>query len=158
MGAPSPDLSNLRLARAFNAQDVEAAAALYHPEASIVQVGDVHGGTTVARGADATRATMAATIDLQPHMDVVTHHVTVAGNFAMTRSQWRITGRGRDGQPVEVHHHGMEVTAGATDGTWYFFIDHPFGADAASSTARRPPTDRGPARGTSQRPFGNALA
>ena len=88
MGAPSPDLSSLWLARAFNAQDVEAAAALYHPEASIVQVDDVHGGTTVARGADAIRATMAAYIDLRPHMDVVTHHVTVAGDFAMTRSQW----------------------------------------------------------------------
>jgi ketosteroid isomerase-like protein len=55
MGAPFPDLSNLWLARAFNAQDVEAAAALYHPEASIVQVDDVHGGTMVARGADAIR-------------------------------------------------------------------------------------------------------
>jgi hypothetical protein len=31
MGASSPDLSNLWLARAFNAHDVETAAALYHP-------------------------------------------------------------------------------------------------------------------------------
>ncbi|MGF6226290.1 ketosteroid isomerase-like protein [Inquilinus ginsengisoli] len=141
MGAPSPDLSNLWLARAFNAQDVEAAAALYHPEASIVQVDDVHGGTTVARSADAIRATMAAYIDLQPHMDVVTHHVTVAGDFAMTRSQWRITGRGRDGKPVEVHHHGMEVHRRGADGSWYFFIDHPFGADAAWAVDRPPRTD-----------------
>ena len=51
MGSPSPELSNLWLARAFNAQDVEAAAALYHPEASIVQVDDVHGAAKVARGA-----------------------------------------------------------------------------------------------------------
>jgi hypothetical protein len=29
MGSPSPELSNLWLARAFNAQDVEAATALY---------------------------------------------------------------------------------------------------------------------------------
>lgn len=52
MGAPSPELCNLWLARAFNAQDVEAAAAMYHPEASIVQVDEVHGGVTVARGVD----------------------------------------------------------------------------------------------------------
>ena len=44
MGAPSPDLCNLWLARAFNAQDVEAGAAMYHPEV-IVQLDDVHGGT-----------------------------------------------------------------------------------------------------------------
>ena len=43
MGAPSPDLCNLWLARAFNAQDVDAAAAMYHPDASIVQVDEVHG-------------------------------------------------------------------------------------------------------------------
>jgi hypothetical protein len=45
MGAPSPELCNLWLARAFNAQDVEAAAAMYHPEASIVRLAEVHGET-----------------------------------------------------------------------------------------------------------------
>ncbi len=73
MGAPSPELCNLWLARAFNDHDVEAAAAMYHPEASIVQVDDVHGGTKTARGADGIRETMAAYIGMKPHMDVVTH-------------------------------------------------------------------------------------
>src|SRR5262245_43227449 len=73
MGAPSPELCNLWLARAFNAQDVNAAAAMYHPDASIVQVDEVHGGSTVARGADGIRKTMVAYVGLKPHMDVVTH-------------------------------------------------------------------------------------
>ena len=60
MAAPSPEVSNLWLARAFNAQDVDAIAALYHPEAAIVQVDDVHGGTRIARGAEVIRATVAA--------------------------------------------------------------------------------------------------
>ena len=38
MGAPSPELVDLWLARAFNAHDVEAAAAMYHPEASVVRL------------------------------------------------------------------------------------------------------------------------
>src|SRR3546814_11174256 len=88
MGAPSPELCNLWLARAFNAQDVEAAVAMYHPEASIVQVDEVHGGTTVARGADAIRRTMAAYVGLRPPMDGVTPPTTGAGEFAMTRSPW----------------------------------------------------------------------
>jgi ketosteroid isomerase-like protein len=129
MGAPSPELCNLWLARAFNAQDVAAAAAMYHPDASIVQVNQVHGGGTTARGADAIRQTMAAYIDMEPHMDVVTHHTTVAGDFAMTRSQWLIKGRDKEGNPTEVHHHGMEVHRKLADGTWVFFIDHPSGAD-----------------------------
>ncbi|RXF74054.1 YybH family protein [Hansschlegelia zhihuaiae] len=141
MGSPSPELSNLWLARAFNAQDVEKAAALYHPEAAIVQVDEVHGGTTIAHGADGIRSTMAAYIGLRPHMDVVTHHTTVAGDFAMTRSQWLITGRDRDGKAVEVHHHGMEVHRRGEDGEWYFFMDHPFGADPSWAIPRPPETD-----------------
>jgi ketosteroid isomerase-like protein len=109
MCAPSPELCNLWLARAFNAQDVEAAAAMYHPKASIVQIDDVHGGTSVARGADGIRKAMAAYIGLRPHMDVVPHHTTIAGDFAMTRSQWLIKGTDQDGKPTEVHHHDMEV-------------------------------------------------
>lgn len=141
MGAPSPDVCNLWLARAFNALDVEAAAALYHPEASIVRVDEVHGEVGVARGADAIRATMAAYIGMKPHMDVVTHHTTVSGDFAMTRSQWLITGVDENGNKTEVHHHGMEVHRRLPDGTWVFFIDHPFGADPTLAVPRPPHTE-----------------
>jgi len=141
MGAPSPDLCNLWLARAFNAQDADAAAAMYHPEASVVQVGEVHGGASVMRGADSIRKMMAAYVGLKPHMDVVTHHTTVAGDFAMTRSQWLIKGTDRNGRPVVVHHHGMEVHRRLPDGTWVFFIDHPFGADPGWAVEAPPPTE-----------------
>lgn len=140
MGAPSPELCNLWLARAFNAGDVAAAAAMYHPEASIVEVDQVHGRASVARGAEGIRKTMAAYIDMKPHMDVVTHHTTVSGDFAMTRSQWLIKGQDKDGKPVEVHHHGMEVHRRLADGTWVFFIDHPWGADPEWSVTAPPPT------------------
>ncbi len=141
MGAPSPELCNLWLARAFNAQDVEAAAAMYHPDASIVQVDQVHGGTRTARGASGLRETMAAYIGMRPHMDVVTHHTTISGDFAMTRSQWLIKGRDKDGKPTQVHHHGMEVHRKLADGTWVFFIDHPFGADAEWAVDAPPDTN-----------------
>jgi ketosteroid isomerase-like protein len=141
MGAPSPELRNLWLARAFNAQDVDAAAAMYHPEASIVEVDEVHGRTSIARGSDGIRRTMAAYIGLKPHMDVVTHHTTVAGDFAMTRSQWLIRGVNNDGQPTEVHHHGLDVHRRLPDGTWVFFMDHPFGADPDWAVKAAPPTE-----------------
>jgi ketosteroid isomerase-like protein len=141
MGAPSPELCNLWLARAFNAQDVDAAAAMYHPDASIVQVDEVHGGSTVARGADGIRKTMAAYVGLKPHMDVVTHHTTVSGDFAMTRSQWLIKGIDENGRPTEVHHHGMEVHRRMPDGSWVFFMDHPFGADPNWAVEAPPHTE-----------------
>jgi hypothetical protein len=39
---------------------------------------------------------------------------------------------------VEVHHHGMEVHRRLPDGTWVFFIDHPFGADPCGPSRLRP--------------------
>ena len=83
--------------------------------------------------------------DCKPHMDVVTHHTTVAGDFAMTRSQWLITGFDKNGTPTELHHHGMEVHRRLPDGTWVFFMDHPFGADPSWAVAAPPtPNNSGP--------------
>jgi ketosteroid isomerase-like protein len=72
---------------------------------------------------------VAAYIGLKPHRDVATQHTTVAGDFALTPSQWRITGTDRDGRPAQVHRHGMEVHRRLPGGSWVCFIDHPFGAD-----------------------------
>ena len=61
---------------------------------------------------------------------------TVAGEFALCRSQWRITGTDRHGNPLEVHHHGMELMRRLKNGEWGFYIDHPWGADASWVTVR----------------------
>ena len=139
-GAPSPELVDLWLARAFNAHDVEAAAAMYHPDATVVRLDQVHGTAAVARGAMGIRETMAGYIGLKPHMDVIVHHTTVSGDFALCRSQWRITGFDKDGNPIEVHHHGMELMRRLPTGRWVFFIDHPWGADPSWAVDRPPPT------------------
>jgi len=69
-------------------------------------------------------------------------HTTVAGDFAMTRSQWLIRGVvDADGRPVEVRHHGMEVHRRLLAGTWVFFIGHPSGADASWTVKAPPPTE-----------------
>ena len=71
----------------------------------------------------------------------VTPATTIAGDFAMTRSQWLIKGKDRSGKPTEVHHHGMEVHRRLPDGSWVFFIDHPFGADAKWGVKSPPHTE-----------------
>lgn len=141
MGAPSPELVDIWLARAFNAQDIEAAAALYHPDATVVRLEQVHGSAAVAHGAEEIRQTMAGYVGLKPHMDVIVHHTTVAGDFALCRSQWRITGTDASGKAVEVHHHGMEVMRRLPNGEWVFFIDHPWGADPSWAVTRPPHTE-----------------
>jgi hypothetical protein len=94
MGAPSPELVDLWLAKAFNADDVEVAAAMYHPDASVVRLEQVHGSDAVARGAAGIRKTMAGYIGLKPHMEltaeplgrrvVVVTHQLVRGEAAST--------------------------------------------------------------------------
>ena len=133
MGAPSPQLCNLWLARSFNAKDVEAATAMYHPDSSIVELDQVHGRATVARGADGIRKTMAAYIDMKPHMDVVTHHTTVSGDFAMTRSQWLIRGQDKDGKPTR-----CIITE------WRYTGNLPTAPGSSSSTIPAVPIPNGP--------------
>jgi ketosteroid isomerase-like protein len=72
-------------------------------------------------------------------MDVITHHTTRSGDFAMTRSQWLISGKDAEGSPVEVHHHGRHRKR--PDGTSAFFIDHPFGADESWAIEAPPATE-----------------
>ena len=45
----------------------------------------------------------------------------------------------RTASQIEVHHHGMEVHRRGEDGTWFFFLDHPFGADPTWAIPRPPP-------------------
>jgi ketosteroid isomerase-like protein len=110
---------------------------MYHPEAAIVQAW----WTTIARGAGGVRRTMAAYIGMKPHMMSSPTHTTVAGDFAMTLSQWLIRGVDKGGQPAEVHHHGMEVHRRLPDGNWVFFLHHPFGADPSWAVDAPPHTE-----------------
>jgi hypothetical protein len=58
----------------LKAQDIDAATAVYHPDASVVQVDQVHVGTTTARGAEGVRPRWQPCFAMRPHMDEVTHH------------------------------------------------------------------------------------
>src|SRR5688572_21934961 len=107
MSAREPEQVDYLLSEAFNAQDLNASVALYDTEASVVRLDSF--GATVAKGDLGIREVMADYVGLAPHMDVAIHRVTRAGDYALVRSQWRITGTGPDGEPIELHHHRMEV-------------------------------------------------
>jgi ketosteroid isomerase-like protein len=126
-GALRPEDVDVPLARAFAAQDVDACADLYHPEVSVVRLADFGGG--VANGDAGIRDVMAGYVGPAPKMDLTVHRVTYAGDLALVRSQWKIRGVDGDGDRIELHHHEMEVMRRAADGSWQFYIDHPFGAD-----------------------------
>jgi hypothetical protein len=96
MGAPSPELVDLWLAKAFNAHDVEAAAATYHTDASVVRLDQVHGSAMRHCVGAGIRETMAGYIGLKPHMELsaeplgrrvaVVTHPLVHGEAASTET------------------------------------------------------------------------
>jgi hypothetical protein len=73
-------------------------------------------------------------------MDVVTHHFTIAGDFAMTRSQSRIPGQDKDGKRI-----GAPSQYGGSPERRrrHLVLLHrsPFGADATWAVERPPQTD-----------------
>lgn len=60
---------------------------------------------------------------------IETKSVIEAGEVALLRSQWRLTGTSPTGKPIDMSHNSTEVVRRQPDGTWRYLIDHPFGAD-----------------------------
>ncbi|MGI8780184.1 MAG: YybH family protein [Solirubrobacteraceae bacterium] len=139
MPAMRPEDVDYMLADAFNARDLAAATELYEPDASVRRL--ERDGGTVATGAKGIEEVMAGYVGLDPQMEIVVHHVTRAGDVALLRSQWRITGTDGAGDPIELAHNGVEVVRRQTGGEWRFVIDHPYGADRQFEVATIPARD-----------------
>ena len=65
--------------------------------------------------------------------------------FEAAHGWWRITGTDKDGNQIEVHHHGMEVMRCLPSGRWVFFIDHPWGPFMGSGPSSTDGLAAGPA-------------
>lgn len=137
--AREPEQVDYALAEAFNRGDLDAATAFYEPEASVRRLEDQ--GGTVAKGSQGIREVMGYYVGLNPRMDIVVHHVTQAGDIAVLRSQWRITGTDANGEPIELAHNGIEVVRRQPNGDWLFVIDHPYGADRFFEKDEIPPRE-----------------
>ncbi|WP_225732705.1 nuclear transport factor 2 family protein [Nocardia sp. JCM 34519] len=127
MPAYQPEQVDYELAHAFNDGDLERACSLYEAGAGVRRLAE--DGGTVATGDQGIREAMARYVNLTPTMRIIVHHVTRAGDIALLRSQWIITGTDTAGAPIELSHNGIEVVRQQADGTWKFVIDHPYGAD-----------------------------
>lgn len=127
MPAYQPAQVDYELAHAFNDGDLDRACSLYEEGAGVRRL--AADGGTVASGDQGIRETMARYVDLAPTMRIIVHHVTRAGDIALLRSQWVITGTDATGTPIQLSHHGLEVVRRQGDGTWKFVIDHPYGGD-----------------------------
>lgn len=121
MPAQKPEECDLLLIEALHAGDLDAAVALYEPDATFVlQSGEV------ITGRQAIREVMKEFLALKPRFSMDVQAVQ-NGDLALLRSRWSLSGTGADGQPVTLSGRSIEVVRRQADGTWLFVIDDPNG-------------------------------
>jgi len=108
-----PDLFEQHL----NAGDLEAVAALYHPDASFMP----KSGETI-RGRDEIRAVLSGLIDSKARLQGRVVKAVVAGDVAVLYTDWHGTIAG-----VEQHSRAIEILRRQPDGTWLLVVGDPNG-------------------------------
>ena len=125
MAAQKPQDLHRLWEEAFNAGDLASLAGLYEPEARLVP----RPGQEAVMGIQAIRSVLEGFLAPNSKITIETQSVIEAGEIALLRSQWRLTGTSPTGKPIDVSHNSTEVARRQPNGTWRYLIDHPFGAD-----------------------------
>jgi uncharacterized protein (TIGR02246 family) len=126
MPARKPEECDILMEKALKSGDLEAAVALYEPNASFV----LDSGEVVT-GRAAIREVLKGFFALDDiHFTREIKAIQSGdGHLAMLRGAWSATTTGADGKPVTFSGNNVEVVRRQPDGTWLFVIDNPRGAD-----------------------------
>lgn len=111
-----------RLTRALNRGDLDAAAALYEPEAVMLAQRD-----QVVRGRDQIREALRQFVALRPTLVTAASHVVESGDVALYLGRWTLTGTGPDGVPVAMGGESTDVLRRQSEGRWLIAVDNPWG-------------------------------
>jgi uncharacterized protein (TIGR02246 family) len=126
MPAHTPEECDLLLIDTVNRGDVDAAVALYEPQASYV----LDSGQVIA-GRAAIREACQNFLAYKPRFTIEVKALRSGeGDLALTTSTWTVTGvNPEDGTPMKVSGKSAEVVRRQADGTWQFVIDNPHGGE-----------------------------
>ncbi len=124
MPAQKPEECDLLLLEAIGKEDLDAAVAMYEPNATFVVSAD-----QVVTGQAAIREVMQGFIAAKAtfNIEAVTAVPSADGSVAVTRVKGSSTSPGPDGKSVTTPLHSVEVVRKQPDGTWLFIIDDPSG-------------------------------
>ncbi|PYP00988.1 MAG: DUF4440 domain-containing protein [Gemmatimonadetes bacterium] len=112
-----------QLTQAINRGDLEAALALYEPNAVlVVQPGHLARGTTQLREA------LARFIALEPTLRSEVQEVIAAGDLALYAGRWTLRGMDPNGHPVVMGGESSDILRQQRDGRWLIALDNPWGA------------------------------
>ena len=120
MAGPSDTVD--QLTQAINRGDLEAALALYEPNAVlVVQPGHLACGTTQLREA------LARFIALEPTLQSEAHEVIAAGDLALYAGRWTLRGVDPAGHTVVMGGESSDIIRQQRDGRWLIALDNPWG-------------------------------
>jgi uncharacterized protein (TIGR02246 family) len=124
MPARAPEELPPLFAQAFGAHDLEAALALYEPEATLIpQPGQVVTGT------EAIREALSAFLALKPKFESEFKKAFRVGDVALLFSDWTLSASDPDGNAIEMSGRTSDVARRQSDGSWLFVIDDPYGSE-----------------------------
>lgn len=123
--ANTPEALLTHFSQAMNRGDIETVLSLYEDEACLVP--QPH--RPAVQGKAAIREALHPFIALKARIEIQRTTSVQAGDVALLRSAWRLTGIGPDGISVDMSHDSTDVMRRQPNGQWKIAIDHPFGAD-----------------------------
>jgi len=105
----------------FNNQDLQALTGLFASEAAFVpQPGTVVYGENIS-------GALAGFLALNAPIHLTVRRTIVAGDTALIIADWQLAGVDATGAPVNLSGSTADVCRRASDGTWHYLIDNPFG-------------------------------
>jgi uncharacterized protein (TIGR02246 family) len=125
MPAHTPEELPPLFAQAFSAHDLEAALALYEPEATLIaQPGQI------VRGTEAISEALSGFLALKPKFESEFKKAFQVGEIALLFSDWTLSATDPDGNAiVEMAGRTSDVARRQSDGSWLFVIDDPYGSE-----------------------------
>ncbi len=122
MAAHGPAETVSQLIDALNNGNVDAALALYEPQATMVVEPGVF-----ASGKEALRKALGDFIALRPTIRSVKKTVVEAGDVAQYCGAWTLAGTDPTGKPVNMSGTSSDVLRKQANGTWKIVVDNPWG-------------------------------
>ena len=110
------------LTDAINRGDLEAAVALYEPNAVLVaQPGQL------ARGSQEVREALGRFVGLKPTLRSQVQQVVECEDIALYVGRWTLQGTDPAGRPVSMSGESSDVLRRQRDGRWLIVVDNPWG-------------------------------
>ena len=106
----------------FRARDIQGLLELYEDDSTFLTAPDV-----IVTGKDALREALLGFLAIEGEFELKTRYVARQGNIALLSNTWHLSGKGPDGNHVDMRGQTAEVVRLQPDGRWLYIIDHPFG-------------------------------